>query len=74
MRMLKLPINATGTTVIVANKARGTTLNGFNTDNVFLCIWTANEGAVLAYRVDQGQIGPFLDNSLTRGEVPLEYA
>ena len=59
-------INATGTTVIVTNKARRTTLNGFNTDNVFLCIWTPGDGAVLAYRADQGQIGSFLDNSATR--------
>ena len=63
-----------GTTVIVTNKARRTTLNGLNIDNVFLCIWTPSNGAVLAYRVDQGQICPFLDNSATRREVPLEYA
>ena len=49
----------TGTTVMVTNKARRTTLNGFNTDNVFLCIWIPGDGAVLAYRVD-------LDNSATR--------
>ena len=37
-----------------------------NTDNVFLCIWTPGDRAVLAYRVNQGQIGLFLDNSATR--------
>ena len=59
-------INTAGTTVIVTNNERRTTLNGFDTDNTILCVWTLVDRAVLAYSADQGQLGPFLDNIATR--------